>query len=155
MLLLPLFTNPKDLRANPEPMFGSYNEGGLDSGHCFDREGRLAPYGFQSVEEKNTTKWAKPLKVDWDNVDWGSLQDQCVERNKDRYQYKPRASPSKLWYPAKGNAMDGNQTVSSDEQDDSSWFPRSAKTYKKRTAVLLHGWTRLTTLATSSKMCGP
>lgn len=143
VLSLPQLANPKDLKANPEPMFGSYNEGGLDSRHCFDREGRLAPYGFQSVEDKNTTKWAKPLMVDWDNVDWGSLQDQCAEKNKDRYEYKPRASPSKLWYPTNENGIDSNQTFGSDERDDSSWFPKSAKKYKKRTAVLLRGWDSL------------
>lgn len=143
VLSQPPFANPMHLKANPEPMFGSYYEGGLDSRHCFDREGRLGPYGFQSVKANDTTKRAQPSKVDWDNVDWGSLQDQCVERNKDRYEYEPRASPSKLWYPTKENVLDINQTVGSDENEDSDWSPRSAKKYKKRTAVLLRGWDSL------------
>lgn len=143
VLSQPLFANSMHLKANPEPMFGSYYEGGLDSRHCFDREGRLGPYGFQSVEGNHTIQRAKFSKVDWDNVDWGSLQDQCAERNRDRYEYEPRASPLKLSYPTKKDILDSNQTVGSDEQEDSGRFPRSAKKYKKRTAVLLRGWDSL------------
>lgn len=66
----------------PEPVFGSYHEGGLDREHCFDRNGRLGLYGYSGV---NTMEMAPPSRVNWTGVDWGTLQDQCVEGNADRY----------------------------------------------------------------------
>ncbi|CCC12461.1 unnamed protein product [Sordaria macrospora k-hell] len=63
----------------PQPGFGSYELLGIDKNLCFERETRLGPYGVAPVEDKN----GQP--VDWDNVDWGELQLQCLDKNKGRF----------------------------------------------------------------------
>lgn len=68
----------------PKPIFGSYEALGLDSRLSFDRYTRYGPYGF-GEQESSVNNWIKPSKVNWDDVDWGLLQRQCVERNADRY----------------------------------------------------------------------
>ncbi|KAK3351513.1 hypothetical protein B0H65DRAFT_506908 [Neurospora tetraspora] len=63
----------------PESGFGSYEVLGIDKNLCFERETRLGPYGVAPVEDKD----GQP--VDWDKVDWGGLQLQCLEKNKGRF----------------------------------------------------------------------
>ncbi|KAK4122387.1 hypothetical protein N657DRAFT_575639 [Parathielavia appendiculata] len=63
----------------PNPGFGSYNVLGLDRNLCFERDTRLGPYGLLPVLNDDGDK------IDWDNVKWGDLQDQCAERNEARF----------------------------------------------------------------------
>lgn len=89
----------------PGPVFGAYELVGVNEDVCFDRYGRLGPYGYgysaakgglgEAVykggkDEKDIeTGWglgSMPIKkIDWRGVDWGRLQDQCLERNKNRF----------------------------------------------------------------------
>ena len=43
-------------------------------------DGRYGPYGYGEDQPSYSRS-----KVDWDQVDWGHLQDQCVERNMHRF----------------------------------------------------------------------
>ena len=43
-------------------------------------DARYGPYGFGEEKEEYTRS-----KVDWDNVDWGKLQNECFERNRKRF----------------------------------------------------------------------
>ena len=47
-------------------------------------DGRYGPYGFGEDKESYNRS-----KVDWDQVDWGSLQDNCVEENAARFPHYP------------------------------------------------------------------
>ncbi|PMD44949.1 hypothetical protein L207DRAFT_420311, partial [Hyaloscypha variabilis F] len=70
-----------------EPPMGSYIALEIESNLCFERETRLGRYGFQ--EGGGSSK-----QTDWDSVNWGFLQQQCAQRNSDRYgelQSNPRA----------------------------------------------------------------
>lgn len=89
----------------PEPAFGAYELVGVNEDVCFDRYGRLGPYGYgysiaegglgEAVyeggeDEKDIeTGWGPgnmPMgKIDWRGVDWGQLQSQCLEQNKNRF----------------------------------------------------------------------
>ncbi|TQB69431.1 hypothetical protein MPDQ_001867 [Monascus purpureus] len=68
----------------PEPMFGSHKAVGLDGRISFDRYTRYGAYGF-GESESSVDNWMKPEKVEWDQVDWGTLQEECLERNADRF----------------------------------------------------------------------
>jgi hypothetical protein len=70
----------------PKPSFGSYDVLGLDANLCFERETRLAPYGFPHG------KFTK-MPADWDKVRWGHLQDKCLDKNKKRYTLKGTPNP--------------------------------------------------------------
>ncbi|RKU44428.1 hypothetical protein DL546_007033 [Coniochaeta pulveracea] len=66
----------------PFPMFGSHEALNLDSAVCADRCSRWAIYGHE--ETKRHTSCPKTVRIDWDQVTWGSLQSQCAERNANR-----------------------------------------------------------------------
>jgi hypothetical protein len=54
---------------------GSNKHLGIDESVCFDRDRRFEPYGEQEGSRF----------VDWNTVNWGALQEQCLERNRNRY----------------------------------------------------------------------
>ena len=81
-----------------EPAFGSYSVVGLPEDVCFERYGRLGPYGLGYEEKKGGTglglhgdrKWAEAVwpgkkHVDWRGVDLGDAQRRCYERNQERF----------------------------------------------------------------------
>ncbi|KAK4953031.1 hypothetical protein LTR10_008736 [Elasticomyces elasticus] len=81
-----------------QPMYGSYKELGLEENVCFERFGRLGPYGYGYNESVgglgigNLSERAGSEKVfqqsghiDYSNVDWGSAQKRCFEKNKARF----------------------------------------------------------------------
>ncbi|PWY75299.1 hypothetical protein BO94DRAFT_559611 [Aspergillus sclerotioniger CBS 115572] len=69
---------------HPAAMLGSYDAVGLDGALSFDRYTRYGAYGF-GENETSDTNWMKPTTVDWDQVNWGQLQDRYYERNAGRF----------------------------------------------------------------------
>ncbi|GAB1318050.1 Glycosyltransferase Family 34 [Madurella fahalii] len=63
----------------PTPWAGSFEELGLDL-TIMTADGRYGPYGFGEEKEDYGRE-----RVDWDKVDWGKLQNDCFERNKERF----------------------------------------------------------------------
>lgn len=117
----------------PNPAFGSYDVLGLDKSLCFERETRLGLYGYENDAMSGATFQAKSQPIDWDNVDWGMLQDQCVDRNKDRFDAsKPHTISS---------AAGMDLAFLDEERDDLAkrWSLSSSPepTTQKRTAILL------------------
>ncbi|RPB24450.1 hypothetical protein L211DRAFT_837360 [Terfezia boudieri ATCC MYA-4762] len=90
-------------QGHPDPIFGSYEDLGLVSDMCFERYGRLGAYGFGygvnegglGVGEEIHTKkhgeggegsGAMPMqKIDWRGIDWGKVQERCIQQNKARF----------------------------------------------------------------------
>ncbi|KAK0719700.1 hypothetical protein B0H67DRAFT_608534 [Lasiosphaeris hirsuta] len=68
--------HPRNL---PAPGFGSYRVLGIDQNLCFERETRLGRYGAVPVVDRTNHE------IDWEQVNWGELQNQCRERNKARF----------------------------------------------------------------------
>ncbi|EMC99880.1 hypothetical protein BAUCODRAFT_30291 [Baudoinia panamericana UAMH 10762] len=81
-----------------DPFFGSYKTLGLADDVCFERFGRLGPYGYGynvreggigigNVSERAGSEqvFAQTGYVNYTNVDWGSAQKQCFEKNKARF----------------------------------------------------------------------
>ncbi|PHH63627.1 hypothetical protein CDD81_5608 [Ophiocordyceps australis] len=72
----------------PKPLIGSYADLGL-SQTWMTAEGRYGPYGF-----KQEDAGYKRSRVEWERVDWGQLQDECVARNAHRFpRQEGRARP--------------------------------------------------------------
>ena len=82
----------------PIAPLGSSKEVGLDDHMCFERDGRFGAYGLEKKDATSTTNKHQRLAVDWTSVDWGSLQRQCVEDNKDRFDLEPRPMPDEADY---------------------------------------------------------
>lgn len=82
-----------------DPFYGSHETLGLNDNVCFDRFGRLGPYGYgysvsqgglgigESTERTGSEAvYAKSGYVNYENVDWGMAQKRCYEKNKARFE---------------------------------------------------------------------
>ena len=129
----------------PVPMFGSYKATGLASDFCLDRHARYDPYGYDDGDLEGNggkRKSSRASKVQWDKVDWGYLQGDCLLRNQDRFeplQYVNRTTT--LWFPREEDIQDVDNTiVLPDDRPQESMSYRlwkSARDYKQRTAIVL------------------
>lgn len=88
-------------------------------------DGRYGPYGFG--EDKDTYN---RTKVDWDTVDWGSLQDSCFERNRLRF---PRLAPSVRVRNDVRFTWRNQTTI----KPNPSWNEFNTS---RRTALVIRGW---------------
>ncbi|KAJ9636274.1 hypothetical protein H2201_006253 [Coniosporium apollinis] len=81
-----------------DPFFGSYGELGISDSVCYDRFGRLGPYGYgyditqgglgigDNTEKEGSDKiWSMASKIDYRKVDWGKAQRTCYEKNQKRF----------------------------------------------------------------------
>lgn len=120
---------------------GGYDIVGLDDNVCFDRYGRYGAYAYGSeAPSPKIEGWdgLKTLPV-WEDVQWGNLQDKCLDQNRMRYRPGARESrhevPSKvLPHPA---AVSVGFTSYSDREDED----KGDQKYHARTAVLIRSWT--------------
>ncbi|GAB7363172.1 hypothetical protein MBLNU230_g3456t1 [Neophaeotheca triangularis] len=98
-----VFAYPGVPQYMPQPFYGGYGELGLEEGMCFERFGRLGPYGYggkeelggfelggQSESEGSGAVLEKLQEVDWTKVDWGSAQERCRRKNKGRFEGEGR-----------------------------------------------------------------
>ena len=96
---------------------------GFDDNVCFDRYGRFGAYGLDIKAQSTTLASSRPSVIDWETVDWASLQQQCVAENNNRYDMTPRPIPGDPNYER---------------------FPLESDRYdplrKKRTAVLFRSY---------------
>ncbi|SMQ44989.1 unnamed protein product [Zymoseptoria tritici ST99CH_3D7] len=82
----------------PEPLFGSHKTLGLREDVCYERFGRLGPYGYGDKKVQDgygpgtNSEHAGSEKVlgtnahvDYTNMDWGAAQKRCYEKNKIRF----------------------------------------------------------------------
>lgn len=66
-------------------MFGSHKAIGIDHNVCVDRYSRYGSYGLDEFGVEDVPGFQRPPRIFWGNVNWGSLQSMCYERNADRY----------------------------------------------------------------------
>ncbi|MCJ1249354.1 hypothetical protein MMC30_006577 [Trapelia coarctata] len=85
-------------QGQPDPIMGSYEAVGLDNTMCFERYGRLGPYGYgyslrrggigaglTGEREGAEEVWKVDQEVDYANVRWSDAQARCLEKNKHRF----------------------------------------------------------------------
>ncbi|KAJ6155280.1 hypothetical protein N7470_005846, partial [Penicillium chermesinum] len=69
----------------PPSLVGSYAATDLDGYVCVDRHSRLGAYGYgDQYHIASQSRIAGT--VQWDRVNWGDLQTQCVQKNKERFE---------------------------------------------------------------------
>ena len=85
----------------PDPVIGGHDVLGLRNDICFDRFGRLGPYGFgyslrrggmgagtngeREGAEDMWTREGSQAEVDFRDVNWAALQSSCMAKNKQRF----------------------------------------------------------------------
>lgn len=91
-------------RGFPDPVMGSYDMFGLDDNVCFERFGRLGPYGLgysrkyggtgagmEGHREGIESVWNDDqMEVDFTKVKWADAQDRCAAKNRLRFKSKPK-----------------------------------------------------------------
>ena len=90
-----------------QPVFGSYEEIGLQHDVCFERFGRFGPYGYgynitegglelgtQSERNGSEEVWKAQPPIDYRGVDWGLAQKRCAQKNARRFVNQGAASDS-------------------------------------------------------------
>lgn len=131
----------------PDPVVGSHELLGIRDDVCFERYGRLGPYGYgyakkqgglgigQFAEREGSDRvWETDSRVDYSKVDWGDVQKRCVDANAARF------VPESL-----GASMGVvEQSFSAyDEQEDpgkGEHVPFANKKLLTRSAVIIRAW---------------
>ncbi|KAF2261453.1 hypothetical protein CC78DRAFT_561755 [Lojkania enalia] len=99
----PLRTYKGVVEGQPENVMGSYDLLGLRNDVCFERFGRLGPYGLgysrklggsgagmEGDREGIEKIWEDSGEIDFRKVKWGQVQDRCLEKNRDRFKTPPK-----------------------------------------------------------------
>jgi hypothetical protein len=111
--------------AYPQPWAGSYEETGLDL-TVMTAEQRYGPYGFGEDRSDYNRE-----RVDWDKVDWGQLQNDCFQSNRDRF-------------PEFARALDDTRNSVRFGFRNASRFPEVRHWHEfeptRRTAIVLRVW---------------
>ncbi|EFQ94557.1 hypothetical protein P3342_008369 [Pyrenophora teres f. teres] len=129
----------------PPVYAGGYDVIGLDEDVCFDRYSRYGPYGYGDDQFPEEVKdWKAPATVpEWNEVNWGALQDDCLERNKNRFRPSARSPIVKipstvLPEPA---AASSAFAIPTDTSRSNLENREPKKKYHHRTAILIRAWT--------------
>ena len=104
----------------PDPVMGSHDIFGLRNDVCFERFGRLGPYGLgysrklggtgagmEGDREGADEVWKQASEIDWRKVNWADDLRRCEEANHFRFKAKPK-SPAHFYnvMPANGGPED-------------------------------------------------
>lgn len=135
----------------PENVIGSYDLLGLRKDVCFERFGRLGPYGLgyskrrggtgaamEGDREGSEKVWEETPEVDFREVKWGDVLKRCLEKNKNRFAPMSKTREQK---PQATNAKSGRDIGV--KPSNSTINQQSTKQHKKllpRTAVLIRTW---------------
>ncbi|KAF1849714.1 uncharacterized protein K460DRAFT_360565 [Cucurbitaria berberidis CBS 394.84] len=144
----------------PDNVMGSYEVLGLRDDVCFERFGRLGPYGMGYSKRRGGTGagmegdregidkvWNANPEVDFRLVKWAEVLHRCLTKNKGRFQTQPKSNDPSFQTmamqkrgtlpntppPSNGSKIYTNETLQA----------KSEPTYKKlipRTAVLIRTW---------------
>ena len=71
-----------------DPPMGSYDVLQIDNTLCFERDTRLGLYAGMGGEMSSHNEH----DLDWNEVNWGALQDFCYKKNSDRYGHHTQRS---------------------------------------------------------------
>lgn len=123
------------------PSMGSYNVLQMDNNLCFERDTWLGPYATKK------TFWNNEDVVDWDKVNWKTLQDTCFRNNSDRYSFRAEASRSvedirishaRNFHPTPNHAV---KAIGSEASVDGNVLQdRAPRKRQKRTALILRAY---------------
>ncbi|KAJ0350921.1 hypothetical protein KNSL1_003590 [Colletotrichum chrysophilum] len=118
----------------PATGFGSFDVLNMDGNICYERDTRLGPYGVQPQLSK------AGLRIDWDNINWGDLQEKCVERNAARFDDGKPNEYIKTAYPDIAEKY-GNEIEDVEKRGFTKSKESKVKKADTRTAVLLRSYT--------------
>jgi len=137
----------------PENVIGSYELLGLPEDICFDRYGRLGPYGYgyslrnggtgagkNGDMEGSETVWADKSgskQVDYRTVNWADAQKRCYQANANRFVHKAHVATLPKTFSVTEEGNHKREVVAGGMQGSNS---TAAKSLLHRTAVVIRVW---------------
>ncbi|KAF4766687.1 hypothetical protein HAV15_010591 [Penicillium sp. str.  len=119
----------------PAPIFGSYEAWNLDRSFCTDRYSRYAAYGYTG-EVQDGDSFDTSSEVKFEYVNWATLQQDCLQRNADRYH--PSNIPKTLTLHKEYNKGIDEYVLRGEDAETSQ--SNASAIFKPRTAVVLRTW---------------
>lgn len=132
----------------PEPVMGSADLLGLKNDMCFERFGRLGPYGLgysrkfggsgagmEGHREDVEKVWGDHLEIDYRNVHWAEAQEACMKANQDRF--KAASKGRNDFFKTMGSG--GPEKEKAEEKEAKK--TKNGKEFTPRTAVIIRTWT--------------
>ncbi|CAI7613448.1 unnamed protein product [Penicillium crustosum] len=110
----------------PAPIFGSYEAWNLNRSICVDRNSRYAAYGYTETGNKGQ----------WQDVNWANLQQDCLQRNADRYQPSDIREKTSTLHREQDKGTDKHHRREKAE----TYRNNTSASFKTRTAVVLRTW---------------
>ncbi|KAI1617067.1 hypothetical protein EDD37DRAFT_49457 [Exophiala viscosa] len=141
----------------PDMVMGSAEMLGLRTDICYDRFGRLGPYGLgyslnrggsgaqqEGEREGADLVWEETPEVDWRNVKWVDAQQRCVAANQHRFKELPKPRIETFRAMQVGN-MQKREEISklADPESvpvESSTKVQTGKEKLPRTAIVIRTW---------------
>ncbi len=144
----------------PENVIGSYDLLGLRNDVCFERFGRLGPYGMGYSTRRGGTGagmegdregiqkvWEAQKEVDYRQVEWAEVLERCLDRNKARFRTQPKNDEPSFQAMAIQKRAEASNEESVDNASkpyanhtSNEQPPPSYNTLLPRTAVLIRTW---------------
>jgi hypothetical protein len=125
----------------PDNVMGSYEVLGLRNDVCFERFGRLGPYGLGYSKRRGGTGaamegdregielvWKNSPEVDYRDVQWADVMHRCLDKNKARFATETQESK---------NAF---QAMAINKRDNGTTTKAAPKQLLRRSAVLVRTW---------------
>lgn len=135
----------------PDPVMGSYAALNLRDDVCFDRYGRLGPYGLgysrkyggsgagmEAERVGSEEVWGEQLEIDYRTVSWAQAQEDCMEANAHRFKPKPKQLNHFFTAMAEGGPAKDSHVARAEPSDEITG-PHSKKLLP-RTAVIIRTW---------------
>ncbi|KAF4766646.1 hypothetical protein HAV15_010882 [Penicillium sp. str.  len=108
------------------PIFGSYEAWNLNRSICVDRNSRYAAYGYTETGNEGQ----------WQDVNWATLQQDCLQRNADRYQPSDIREKTSTLHREQDKGTDEHTRRERAETNRNN----TSASFKTRTAVVLRTW---------------
>ncbi|KAF1820295.1 uncharacterized protein K489DRAFT_383095 [Dissoconium aciculare CBS 342.82] len=136
----------------PDPVMGSYELLGLREDVCFERYGRLGPYGYgyskkyggsgvgmEGEKEGSEDVWGDELEIDYRKISWAAAQETCMKKNEGRFRVNSKQAPSHFSVSSAGD--DAQLDARELEVRNSTTQPVVEGPKLNRTAIIIRTWT--------------
>ncbi|KAI9924891.1 hypothetical protein ASPWEDRAFT_51424 [Aspergillus wentii DTO 134E9] len=134
----------------PEAVMGSNEMIGIQDDLCFDRFGRLGPYGLgysvrkggigaglEGHRDGSERVWEDFPPVDFRKVDWAAAQNRCAALNRHRYHELPEPRADRFLSMPVGSSKAGNPPITLPKNKKE---PKVGTDRLPRTAVVIRTW---------------
>ncbi|KAK5946941.1 hypothetical protein PMZ80_001086 [Knufia obscura] len=137
----------------PDNVMGSAELLGMRHDICYDRFGRLGPYGLgyslnkggsgaqqEGEREGADLVWKDHPEVDFRNVKWADVQQRCNEANAHRFKEQPEARTQRFQTMQTGAHVPRAEDANAAPADNAHAEPKAGKSKIPRTAVVIRTW---------------